>query len=106
MANTIKVPKCPKCGNGMVFTFAFPYKEYACLPCDETDEFFPDNEMIVIDKQSHKALKDLWGKDLHRIAIEHGAVCDNGFDCDICNDETYKYMYWKSNLEVGDANSK
>lgn len=104
MSNYIRVPKCPKCGNGMVFTFAFPYQEYACLLCNETDEFFPKNEMVNMDKEVHRALKDLWAKDLHRIAIEHGAICDNGFDCEICNDENYKYTYWKSNLEVGDDN--
>lgn len=108
--NKIEVPKCPSCGEGMVFTFAFPRMEYACLPCNETDEFFPRNEMIEVSEKEHDKKKKLWSKDLEVIAFRGGARCGkNHPENEVCKkcklpkerakDTNYKFKFWKSKMK-------
>ena len=99
----IKYPKCPKCGQAMIFTFAFKFKEYACLPCNETDTFFIRNDKVERNKYYMNAKKKKWGRDLNVIARRFGgAICDCGDgscnDCKQAKDENYQFEYWKKNL--------
>lgn len=97
-------PKCPNCHNAMVFTFSFPHKEYACLPCNETDEFFPYNEKEVRTIKHMDSKKRLWGDELHRIAMllnGDGARCGRLADtgkCHVCDNEGFEFKIWKSRL--------
>lgn len=95
-------PKCPKCGNAMVFTFAFPYKEWACLPCDTQDEFFPRNPKIRRSIKYMDAKKRKWSEELNIIARRFGGGKCAVEGCEICKkaaDEKYQFKYWKINLE-------
>ncbi len=98
------VPKCPVCGEGMVFTFAFPYMEYACLPCNQVDEFFPRNERIEVSDEEHDAKKKLWAADLNKIALLEGGAhcekCDRAMSCDDCKKTlAHEYeFYCKGNV--------
>lgn len=96
-------PQCPNCGQAMVFTMAFPYQEWACLPCDEVDEFFPRNTRIWRSIKYMDAKKRKWGEELSVIARRSGggecAVdgCVNG-SCSLCKkarDRNYTFRYWK-----------
>ena len=97
-------PKCPNCGNAMVFTMSFKYKEWACLPCNETDEFFPYNPKIWRSIKYMDGKKNKWAEELSVIARRSGggecAVkgCKEG-NCDLCKkaaDKDYKFKYWKN----------
>jgi len=99
-------PACPNCGNAMVFTMSFPYKEWACLPCGETDEFFPRNKEIWRNIKAMDSKKRKWREELSIIARHIGggkcAVegCENG-SCELCRkaaDKNYQFKFWKSNL--------
>ena len=98
-----KYPQCPNCENAMVFTFSFPGEEYACLPCNETDEFFPRGERIWRSIKHMSAKKRKWSEELSIIARRIGGgqcaikVCKNE-SCDHCKraaDPNYKFIYWK-----------
>ena len=105
----IEVPQCPNCGEGMVFTFSFPRKEYACLPCGKTDEFLPRNNRILVLEKEHNAKKKLWKKDLGVIAYRWGGAtcgkCKNTpRGCRHCRelkigaaDKNYKFEFYLSN---------
>ena len=96
-------PKCSGCGQAMVFTFAFPYKEYACLPCDIAVPMFHGLEKIWRHDKTMARKKKLWQEDLSVIARRDGgaecAVCKDE-SCKYCKnsaDENYKFKYWKKN---------
>lgn len=92
----MRLPRCPKCSECMVFTMCFPYKEYACLPCNTTEEFCCEKEEFS--KKEHDKKKKKWGKEIHAIAIKNGAECGVEGDCDLCdNQDNYKFKFWRSN---------
>ena len=90
----IRLPKCPNCGGGMVYTFAFRGQEYACLPCGKTEEFLCKKEEF--DKEEIEKKKELWKKDLHILGVTKGrGHCALGSECDLCPDkENYKFEYY------------
>jgi len=101
-----KYPLCPNCNNAMVWTFAFPYKEYACLPCDESAPMFNGLTKGFRSEKSMNAKKEKWSEELSIIARRIGGAqcavdgCVNG-SCDLCKksaDKNYKFKYYKSNL--------
>ena len=93
-SKTIRAPRCPNCGEGMVYTFAFAFKEYACLPCGTTEEFICKKEEFNAEEIEKK--KELWKKDLHVLGIKKGGgLCALGSECDICPDiENYQYKFY------------
>lgn len=115
----IRVPKCPKCGQMMIFTFVFPYQEYACLPCGEKDEFLARNEMIEVSEKEHDKKKKLWGKDLEVLTWRlngSGVNCGdcekkiNEGDCETCRwgkeqakNKDYKFEFYKRSAEDNDV---
>jgi len=101
MSKKIEVPECPECGRGMVWTFAFPYNEYACLPCGTMDEFCCRGSRIEVDKQANERKKVRWDEELHVIAIRNGAECIRK-DCEWCGkdeDRQYKFKYYLKNVK-------
>lgn len=97
-------PKCPDCGQAMIWTYAFPYKEYACLPCDQTAPMFNGLKKVKRSDKYMYAKKCKWQNDLTVIARTIGGagcgVCKNGSCkyCKMANDKNYKFKYWKTNL--------
>ena len=67
----VEYPKCPDCGKAMVWTFSFPHKEYACLPCNRTVPMFNSLEKI---------LRYPWCKD--------------------AANPDYKFEYWKTKIKI------
>lgn len=104
-----QVPQCPNCKEGMVSTYVFPYKEFACLPCGTTDEFFPHNDTIEVDSKVHDNKRELWRNDLSVLGLRNGGKCikcSQGLegDCPECidrknlaRDPEYKFEYYLSN---------
>ena len=86
----------------MVWTFAFKFKEYACLPCNRTDEFCIKNDIVERNVYYMNAKKKRWSKDLGVIARRWGGAkcdCRNG-SCDDCRrakNKNYQFEYWKKN---------
>lgn len=72
-------PICSECNKPMVPTFVFAYNEYACLPCNTKDEFFPrgfGRELTAGERGGVTRRKNLWGDELHRIGTTIGVVED------------------------------
>ena len=99
-------PECPSCGQAMVFTMAFPYQEYACLPCNETDEFFPKNERVLRSIKYMDAKKKKWSDELHRIScieiVNYGKCTykEKNGKCSICDNKHFQFKYWKSKVRI------
>ncbi len=102
----VEYPKCPDCGKAMVWTFSFPHKEYACLPCNRTVPMFNSLEKILRYPESVKAKKKKWQRDLSVIGRTLGGgtctVCKDG-SCEWCKDAAnpdYKFEYWKTKIKI------
>ena len=95
----MKLPICQECNKPMIFCFAIPYKEYICIPCNNSEQFICDKEECSAEE--HKSKKDLYGDDIHALAMRNGASCvlkHEGKPCKICDDlENYQYQYYMNN---------
>ena len=96
-------PQCPECGQTMVWTFAFPYNEYACLPCDIKAPMFNGLKKVERSVKYMSSKRNKWEKDLSVIARRTGggscSLCVDG-SCDWCiraNDKDYQFEFWKKN---------
>lgn len=91
----VELPVCPSCNGPMIFTFAFRGKEFACLPCNETDEFFCMNDKRMFPKEEVEALREKWSDDLHRIGATYGGGTCTKAVCGICPPHPYEFKFWK-----------
>ena len=73
-------PECPDCNNPMIFSFCIAYKEYICIPCGRSAEFFHGLEKIETTQKKEDALKKKYESDLDRLAFTVG-----GANCGKCN---------------------
>ncbi len=99
-------PICPKCKKPMVPTMAFAYQEYACLPCNTMDEFFPrgfGRDLTAGEKSGVTRRKKLWADELHKIGnLQGGGRCvkkSGGKPCHVCDDPDFKFKYWRSKVK-------
>jgi len=102
MTTTVNVPICPRCNGGMIETFAFPGKEWACLPCGTTDTFFSVNPRGKFGAYEHQQKKAAWADDLHYLGMTLGrsAICARDV-CKICADiANYKTTHYKTNPQT------
>lgn len=83
----LEVPECPSCGEGMVWTFAFPGKEWACLPCNQHEPMFNGLPKIQVAEEQIDHKKESWSRDLHVIALRYGGgrcISEREFDSQPC----------------------
>lgn len=91
----MEVPKCPTCKEGMVSTMSFPGKEYACLPCGTSDEFFCHNERIEVEDTIIEDKIEKWGDDMHVLGVTIGGGKCTAEDCKLCADlDNYVHKYY------------
>ena len=100
--NTEKYPQCHKCGQAMVWTFAFAFNEWACLPCNTKAPMFNGLEKVKRNVYYMNRKRKLWEEELHKIAItKGGASClkkEKGESCGVCDNKDFKFKIWKANL--------
>ena len=96
---TVRRPKCPICGQPMISSFAYPQKEYVCVPCGHAEEFLNSCEEIEIEEKYERKLKKKYHDDLKRIAFMWGgAICGacgkrGGNNCPKCEIKD-SFKYW------------
>lgn len=92
---TMPLPFCPTCKQAMVFCMAIPFKEFVCIPCGTSEEFFCEKFDSSI--AEHDAKIELYKDDIHALACGNGAMCNATLEdkeCPICMQENYQYKYY------------
>jgi hypothetical protein len=98
----------PLCSNGhaMVWTFAFDYNEYACLPCKEVAPMFNGRRKAERSIAYMDAKKSRWSDDLHRLGTGKCIAKSKGKICKVCDTQDYKFKFWGQKLSPQEVKGK